>query len=114
MAKWHGKLGFHDSYEARPGIWENGVVERMYTGDSIRDTTNVSVASSVEPNITPRVQISILCDDFAMSHISDLLFVEYMGKPWIASSFEYLHPRINITLGGAYNGKRAAQLTEQT
>lgn len=108
MAKWHGVLGFYDSYEKSPGIWKNGVVERPYVGETIRDASGVSVSSSVAPKISPRVQVSILCDDFAMSHISDLLFVEYLGKMWTASTFEYLHPRINITLGGIYNGERAA------
>ena len=38
MAKYCGNVGFVESVEASPGIWEYQTIERPYRGDVLRNT----------------------------------------------------------------------------
>ena len=37
MAKFYGAIGFAETVETDPGIWEEKIVERSYSGDVIRN-----------------------------------------------------------------------------
>ena len=35
MAKWYGSIGFAEQVEIEPGIWDSGIIEKLYYGDVI-------------------------------------------------------------------------------
>ena len=38
MAKWFGKIGFAETKETKPGVWEEIITVREYYGDVTRNT----------------------------------------------------------------------------
>lgn len=105
-----GKIGFSYTAETIPGIWENQIVERTYYGDVTRRARRLQTDSkSVNDDIRVTNDISIVADQYAYDHFHTMLYVEYMGTKWKAESVEVVIPRLNITLGGEYNGDTGSQ-----
>ena len=37
MAKYYGKIGYNESVETTPGVWEEKITERSYYGELIKN-----------------------------------------------------------------------------
>ena len=103
MAKFYGKIGFDVQREIRPGVWE-GETEKYYRGDVLHTIKRINDANEVNDNINIENKISIVADMFAVNNFSDIKYVEYLGTKWKVSSAEVKYPRIELNLGGVYNG----------
>lgn len=104
MAKWFGKIGFAEQTESAPGVWTNGIVERPYYGDVIRNTRRLQTTNQVNDDITISNEISIVADPYAMNNFHSMRYVEYMGAVWKAVSVDVQYPRLTISLGEVWNG----------
>ena len=107
MAKWYGKIGYAETVETEPGIWEDVFAERSYYGDLIRNTRRLQSSSSVNDDVVVSNQISIVADPYANEHIFAMRYIEFQGAKWKISDVEVQHPRLLLTLGGVYNGAQA-------
>lgn len=103
--KWFGKVGYGVSTETAPDVWENVITEREYYGDAIRMTRRLEGANEIIDDLAISVTISIVADPFAYNNFHTIEYVEYMGNKWKVSSVDPAYPRLNLTLGGLYNGK---------
>lgn len=104
MAKWYGKVGYVETIETAPGVWEEKVTERPYFGDSIRNTRLLQSSGGVNDNINIGNQISIVADPYAVDHINDMRYVEFQRSNWKVTTVDVQHPRLILTIGGLYNG----------
>lgn len=105
MARFYGEVGFVDSVETSPGVWEEKVVKRQsYFGDVIRNTRRWENGDSVNDNLNISNSISIVADDYAKTHAYEIRYVEWMGARWEVSTVEFKSPRLVLTVGGVYNG----------
>lgn len=107
MAKFYGPIGFADKVETRPGVWEEKITERTYYGDEIKNVRRTQSSNEVNDNIDISNQISILADPFAKENFYKIRYVSYMGADWKITSVEPRYPRLILTMGGLYNGKKA-------
>lgn len=107
MAKFYGAVGFAETAETRPGVWEEQITERKYSGDLIKNVRRLQNSGQVNDNIDVANQISIVADPFAYSNFHSMRYVAYMGANWKISSVEVQYPRLILTIGGLYNGKQA-------
>ena len=106
MAKWFGVIGFAETVETKPGVWEERITERKYYGDVIRNTRRLQSTDKLNDNIDISNEISIVADPFANNHIYAMRYVEYMGARWKVSTVDASQrPRLTLSLGGLYNGK---------
>lgn len=103
MAKFYGSVGFVDTKETKPGIWQEETEERNYYGDIIRITHKHQVADKLNDDITINNQISIIADPYAYDNFFAIRFVRWMGTPWRITNVEVQRPRLVLTLGGKYN-----------
>lgn len=104
MAKFYGVIGFAKTVETDPGIWEEQITERHYSGDVIRNTRMLQTPSnSVNDNINISNEISIIADPYAELNIYGMRYVEFKGNKWKISNAEVNYPRITLTIGGLYN-----------
>lgn len=114
MARFYGEVGYVINEESRPGVWSERKVERFYYGDTKKlyvrwgGDNRLADSGSVNENISPTNQIRILADDFAFKNVGAIRYVKWMGTYWKVTGFEIEHPRITLTLGGVYNGKKVA------
>lgn len=102
MAKFYGKIGFESEEETRPGIWE-GFVERYYRGDLRKVMDRVQEKGQVNSDITLSNTLSVLADNFMLTHFSDIRYIEYIGIKWAVNSVEVDPPRLTLHIGGIYN-----------
>lgn len=105
MAKFYGKIGYIETVEIEPGLWEEQVVERTYFGDVSRNTSRFQSSGGVNDDINASNNISILADPYANENFQYMRYVEFMGAKWKITNAEVQYPRILLTIGGVYNGK---------
>lgn len=103
MAKFAGKIGFENSAEISPGIWNESIEERFYYGDLLRGHMQLENSGDVNDNVRLSNEISIVCDEYAYHNFASIRYVCYMGVKWKVTGVEVKHPRLILTIGGVYN-----------
>ena len=107
MAKFCGVVGYAESREIDPGVWQEEFTERKYYGDFIRDIRRISNGENLNDNVSVSHYISIVADSFAFKSFVNIRYVEWAGVKWTATSVDVQRPRLLITLGEVYNGQTA-------
>lgn len=106
MAKFFGKIGFVETKETVPGVWEEVIEERSYSGDVLRNARRLQADDKVNSDININNEISILADPYANQHIYAMRYVEFQGARWKVSNVDVRYPRLVLTIGGLYtNGQ---------
>lgn len=105
MAKFYGKIGYANTVETKPGVYEEQIVERSYYGDLIRNTRRLQSADKVNDDINISNEISIVADPYATNNFHTMRYAVFMGTKWKISNVEVSYPRLILTLGGVYNGQ---------
>lgn len=104
MAKWHGKIGYAETVETRPGIWEEQITERNYSGELVRNTRRLQTTDQVNDDIVITNELSIIADPYADEHFHSMRYAEFRGTKWKITNVNVQYPRLILTLGGAlYN-----------
>lgn len=104
MTKWYGLIGYAETVEIEPGIYEEQITERSYYGDLVRNTRKLQNSGSVNDDINISNQISIVADPYARDHFYSMRYIEFCGAKWKVSDIEVQYPRLILTIGGLYNG----------
>lgn len=105
MMRWHGKVGYSETVETKPGVYQNQDTVREYYGDVKRNSTRwVTNSDSTNDDLTVSTQISIVADAFAFEKFYSIKWIEYMGVKWKVTNADPQPPRILLNLGGVYNG----------
>lgn len=105
MNKYYGNLGFAESVEVRPGVWENQIVEKPYYGDVLRYSKSYNTSDKVVDDISISNQISIVTDPYVMNHFQKLKYLEWLGVKWKVTTIDIQYPRLVLSIGGEYNGE---------
>lgn len=105
MAKFYGSIGYAETVETKPGVWEERITERMYYGDLVRNTRRLQDSGMLNDNINVANEISIVADPFANENFHSMRYVEFMGAKWKISNVEVQYPRLILSIGGKYNGE---------
>lgn len=103
MAKFYGPVGFADTVETEPGIYEERIIERSYYGDAGRNTRRLDNSGGVNDNVNINNQISIVADPYANQNFFQMRYVKFMGTAWKIINVEVQYPRLLLTIGGIYN-----------
>jgi len=104
MAKFYGTVGFAETKETDPGVWEDSIIKRNYYGDIISTYGKNVSSQQLNDDVIMANVISILADPYANENFSMIRYVEYMGVKWKVSNVEVKFPRLILTTGGVYNG----------
>jgi len=104
MTKYYGMVGYGESVQTAPGVWEEVIRERAYFGDVIRNARNLVSDDKVLSDIQASNSISIVADAYANDNFFAMRYVEWAGTRWIVDNVEVLSPRLLLRLGGVYNG----------
>lgn len=107
MPKFYGKIGYAETAETSPGIWEEQIVEKSYRGELLQNIRSLQNSGNVNDNINISNRISIVANPYTRNHYYAMRYVEFMGTKWKISNAEVQYPRLILTLGGEYNGQQA-------
>lgn len=108
--KWSGKIGFFIEEEVfkngvGTGVWKKNITERHYAGDLIKDYRSQDSSGQVNDNLNISNTISIVADRFIDDHIMDIAYIYFKNKKFKVKSFSQNYPRIELQIGGLYNGQ---------
>lgn len=106
MAKFYGKVGYVETVEIRPGVWDQQVTEICYCGDLVRSNRKWDTSGNVNDDVNVSNEISIVADPFAYAHFGLIRYVEFMGQLWNVTAVEVQRPRLILSVGGVYNGQQ--------
>lgn len=104
MAKWFGKIGYAETVETKPGVWEEKITPREYYGDLLRNSRRLQSTDQVNDDINISNEISIVADPYANEHFYAMRYAEFSGAKWKITNVEVQYPRLILTLGGVWNG----------
>jgi len=105
MNKWYGRIGFIETKETVPGVWNDEVEERHYYGDIVRVSKSwMPTQESTNDNIQISNQIKIIADPYAYNHFHTMKYIEFYGAFWCIKDVSPEFPRLTISIGGVYNG----------
>ena len=105
MAKWFGTIGFAETVETSPGIWEEQITKRNYYGDLTRNTRRLQSADKLNDDIVINNELSIVSDPYANEHFHNMRYAEFQGAVWKITNVEVQYPTLILSLGGLYNGE---------
>ena len=108
MARFHGRIGYGESVESAPGVWEDLITELSYYGDVVRTQRNLREGESLNFDLNVQNSISIIADAYANEHFFAIRYVEWAGVLWTVSAVEVQSPRLLLRLGEVYNGPTPA------
>jgi hypothetical protein len=104
VAKFYGKIGYGESVETAPGVYEDVITEFNYYGDVIRNTRQLQTGENLNSDISVNNSISIVADAYANEHFFAIRYIEWMGALWSVTDVEVKSPRLILRMGGVYNG----------
>lgn len=104
MAKYYGVIGYAETVQTQPGVWQEKITERMYYGELGRNSRRLQTSSQVNGDVDISNELSILADPYAIQNFHAMRYIEFMGTKWIVTSVEVRYPRLKLSLGGVYNG----------
>lgn len=103
MAKCSGVIGYALAGETQPGVWTEGITEKKYFGDVVRDNRRIVDQGEINGSINISNNISIVSNSFMLKNMAFMRYVTFMNSKWKISSVDIKPPRIIITIGGIYN-----------
>lgn len=101
--RYYGKIGYFDTVETKPGLFEQELIFRTYKGDVLRNTKRNQLGSKVNDDITISNSISIVADPYARDHFFQIKCAEWQGALWEVTSVDVQFPRLVLELGGVYH-----------
>ena len=104
MNKWYGKVGYVDTAEVEPGVWDEVETIREYYGELVKNSSKFQVSGDVNDNRDITVELSIVADSYSDLHFHSIRYVEFDGVKWKVNRVEPRRPRLILSLGGVYNG----------
>lgn len=108
MAKFYGMIGYGESKEVRPGVWEDVITEKSYFGDVIKNSRRLENGDKVNNDLSVGNSISIVSDAYANTHFFAIRYIRWAGALWTVSNVDVKSPRLVLRLGGVYNGPTAS------
>lgn len=107
--KYYGAIGFSETVETSPDIWETQIQERTYAGDINRVSTGWKTGEHLNDNLSVSMEISFIGDTHALENFGNIRYAVWRGTKWRVTNITESHPRITLTLGGEYNGDEGSQ-----
>lgn len=104
MAKFYGTIGYVNTVETEPGMWEEQKTERQYSGELVKNTRRLESSGGVNDNVNISNEVSIVADPYAYENFHAMRYIKFMGAKWKISNIEVRYPRLILTIGGVYNG----------
>lgn len=105
MARFSGSIGYLIEETTRPGVTEQKMIYKSCKGDKISDGRRIESTDGVNVTISLSSRFSIIADPFLISNLGNIRAIQYLGCKWEVKSADYVKPRVNVTIGGVYNGK---------
>lgn len=106
MAKFYGIIGYSETMETAPGVWEEVITERNYSGDIVKHSKRWQAGDNLNDDLTINNEISVVADPFAYQNFHTMRYIKWMGASWKITKIDVQRPRLILSIGGVYNGEQ--------
>lgn len=108
---YYGHVGIlTEPQEVSPGVWNEGGIKEVECYGTViksgRQFTN-NEHESTNDDIKINNTFSILADPYVYSNMGLIRYIEWQGLKWKVESVGDNYPRVEISVGGIYNGEQA-------
>lgn len=104
MPKFYGVIGYGETVETAPGVFEDQITERAYFGDVVKNTRRLKEGEGLNNDLSVGNSISVVADAYASEHFFAIRYIQWAGALWTVSEVEVQSPRLLLRLGEVYNG----------
>lgn len=101
--KYCGKVGYAETTETAPGVWDETIVERLYYGDIIQMSRRLDNQQTINDGINVSNKISIVADPYALNNFMNIRYIVWLSNKWKVTDVQVQHPRLIFSIGGLYN-----------
>ena len=106
--KFHGAIGYGHATETAPGVWQDVITEKMYSGDVLSNTRKLEDREiKVNADISVGNSISVVADGYIGENFFAIRYIRWAGTTWTVTDVKVQAPRLLLRLGGVYNGPTA-------
>jgi len=104
MSKFRGTIGIAREYEeVDVGVYSPTIEEVEITGE-MRNQAARWPAHKQGDSISAKHVLSIVTPESSVIDFTEVVYVIWQSQKWSVVSIQYKRPRIELTLGGIYNG----------
>lgn len=104
MAKFRGKIGMNRGpVETGPGIFTRTIEDVEVSGE-MKSIGLRWPAAGMQDGIKAKHILSIIVPEKESIEFNEVVYVIWHNVKWSVVDISYERPRINLTLGGRYNG----------
>lgn len=105
LMKFYGSIGFwKESFEVAPDVYKSAIEERLYFGDVLKNRRGWRQTENQNDDFTVTNRISILSDLYAQQNWTSIRYINWNGVKWKVTNIEVAYPRLNLEIGGIWNG----------
>ena len=102
--KWYGQIGFTDTQEIAPDVYDEVIVDPFYYGEIYRKSRQLNDSGYINGEINYQIEMSVLADPYLRHHIDTIRYVTIDGNKWTVTSVDpTTYPRLTLSIGGVYN-----------
>lgn len=104
MAKFWGPIGIkRGSRETDPGIFEE-VIEEVEVAGEMRNLRTRWQGHEQRDTVSAKHILSVVTPEDSIIDFTEVVYVVWQGRKWSTVAIQYKRPRVELTLGGLYNG----------
>ena len=103
MARFHGMVGYAETYESAPDVFSERIIEYPYYGDIKQDLRKNQPTDQLNDSIIQQNLVEILGDKYAFDHYYAMRYVLFNDVRWEVGYVEVRYPRLWIRFGKVYN-----------
>ena len=104
MSRFRGNIGMNRGpVETDPGVFTQTIEEVEVSGE-IRGLGLRWQNAEMRDSLRARHVLSIITPEHSIIDFTEVVYIWWQGRQWSVVAIEYKRPRIELTLGGLYNG----------
>ncbi len=79
MAEFYGVIGYGETVETAPGVWQDNIIEYNYYGDVVRNARKLQEGEQLNNDLSVGNSISIVADAYANEHFFAIRYIKWAG-----------------------------------
>lgn len=104
MSRFRGPIGINRGpREIAPGIFE-AIIEEVTVNGEMRNLSARWSQQSANESLVAKHVLSVVTPEKSDIDFNAVVYIEWQGRQWSVTSIQYNRPRVELTLGGLYNG----------
>ena len=104
MSRFWGIIGLNRGFvETAPGVHTSNVEELEVSGE-MRNLGARTPNANLREGVAARHVLSVITPDDGEIDFTEAVYIIWQGRKWATTAIEYKRPRVELTLGGLYNG----------